>query len=145
MLLKIIIFKKILISALLFSVSILALLGSFRYQQLPGLAQQLTASNFRLLLHFVQEGVSAGPEKLKEIALVSGVYASLITVAAYGALRNAIWGKWLFLGILITSLPFEFWEICESYSIIKISVLILTISGCLIIGLELFKQQPRKV
>lgn len=31
MLLKIIIFKKILISALLFSVSILALLGSFRY------------------------------------------------------------------------------------------------------------------
>ncbi len=90
MLLKIIIFKKILISALLFSVSILALLGSFRYQQLPGLAQQLTASNFRLLLHFVQEGVSAGPEKLKEIALVSGVYASLIAVATYGALRNAI-------------------------------------------------------
>jgi len=145
MLLKIIIFKKILISALLFSVSILALLGSFRYQQLPGLVQQLTAANFRLLLHFVQEGVSAGPEKLKEIALVSGVYASLIAVAAYGALRDAIWGKWLFLGILITSLPFEFWEIHENYSIIKFSVLILTIAGCLIVGLELFKQQPRKV
>ena len=52
MLLKIIIFKKLLISALLFSVSILALF--------PGLVQQLTASNHRLLLHFVQEGVSAG-------------------------------------------------------------------------------------
>ncbi len=76
---------------------------------------------------------------------MSGVFASLIAVAAYGALRDELWGKWLFLRILITSLPFEFWEICESYSIIKISVLILTISGCLIIGLELFKQQPRKV
>ena len=60
MLLKIIIFKKLLISALLFSVSILALLGSLSYQQLPGLVQQLTASNHRLLLHFVQEGVLAG-------------------------------------------------------------------------------------
>ena len=58
MLLKIIIFKKLLLSALLFSVSILALLGSINYQQLPGLVQQLTASNHRLLLHFVQEGVS---------------------------------------------------------------------------------------
>lgn len=145
MLLKIIIFKKILISALLFSVSILALLGSLSYQQLPGLVQQLTASNHRLLLHFVQEGVLAGPEKLQKIALMSGVYASLIALAAYGALRDAIWGKWLLLGVLITSLPYEIWEIRESYSIIKVSVLILTIFGCLIIGLELFKQQPRKV
>lgn len=39
MLLKIIIFKKLLISALLFSVSILALLGSLSYQQLPGIVQ----------------------------------------------------------------------------------------------------------
>ncbi|MEY4356660.1 MAG: putative rane protein [Cyanobacteriota bacterium] len=76
---------------------------------------------------------------------MSGVYASLIAVAAYGALRNAIWGKWFLLGVLITSLPFELWEIHESYSIIKFSVLILTVSGCLIVGLELFKQQPRKV
>ncbi len=137
MLLKIIIFKKLLISALLFSVSILALF--------PGLVQQLTASNHRLLLHFVQEGVLAGPEKLQKIALMSGVYASLIALAAYGALRNAIWGKWLLLGVLITSLPYEIWEIRESYSIIKVSVLILTIFGCLIIGSQLFKQQQRKV
>ena len=145
MLLKIIIFKKLLISALLFSVSILALLGSINYQQLPGLVQQLTASNHRLLLHFAQEGVLAGPEKLQKIALMSGVYASLIALAAYGALRNAIWGKWLLLGVLITSLPYEIWEIRESYSIIKISALILTIFGCLIIGSQLFKQQQRKV
>ena len=59
MLLKIIIFKKLLISALLFSVSILALLGSLSCQQLPGLVQQLTASNHRLLLDFLQEGASA--------------------------------------------------------------------------------------
>ena len=145
MLLKIIIFKKLLISALLFSVSILALLGSINYQQLPGLVQQLTASNHRLLLHFAQEGVLAGPEKLQKIALMSGVYASLIALAAYGALRDAIWGKWLLLGVLITSLPYEIWEIRESYSIIKISALILTIFGCLIIGSQLFKQQQRKV
>jgi len=144
MLLKIIIFKKLLISALLFSVSILALLGSLSYQQLPGIVQQLTASNHRFLLHFVQEGVLAGPEKLQKIALMSGVYASLIALAAYGALRDAIWGKWLLLGVLITSLPYEIWEICESYSIIKVSVLILTIFGCLIIGSQLFKQQQRK-
>ena len=145
MLLKIIIFKKLLISALLFSVSILALLGSLSYQQLPGLVQQLTASNHRLLLHFVQEGVLAGPEKLQKIALMSGVYASLIALAAYGALRNAIWGKWLLLGVLIANLPYEILEIRESYSIIKVSVLILTIFGCLIIGSQLFKQQQRKV
>lgn len=145
MLLKIIIFKKLLISVLLFSVSILALLGSFSYQQLPGLVQQLTASNHRLLLHFVQEGVLAGPEGLQKIALISGVYASMIALAAYGALRNAIWGKWLLLGVLITSLPYEIREIRESYSIVKASVLILTIFGCLIIGSQLFKQQQRKV
>ena len=145
MLLKIIIFKKLLISALLFLVSILALLGSLSYQQLPGLVQQLTASNHRFLLHFVEEGVSAGPEKLQKIALISGVYAFLIVLAAYGALRNAIWGEWLLLGILITGLPYEILEIRESYSIIKVSILILTISGCLIIGSQLFKQQQRKV
>lgn len=145
MLLKIIIFKKLLISVLLFSVSILALLGSLSYQQLPGLVQQLTASNHRLLLHFVQEGVLAGPEGLQKIALISGVYASMIALAAYGALRNAIWGKWLLLGVLIASLPYETWEIHESYSIVKIGVLILTIFGCLIIGSQLFKQQQRKV
>lgn len=145
MLLKIIIFKKLLISVLLFSVSILALLGSLSYQQLPGLVQQLTASNHRLLLHFVQEGVLAGPEGLQKIALISGVYASMIALAAYGALRNAIWGKWLLLGVLITSLPYEIREIRESYSIVKASVLILTIFGCLIIGSQLFKQQQRKV
>jgi len=145
MLLKIIIFKKLLLSALLFLVSILALLGSISYQQLPGLVQQLTASNHRLLLHFVQEGVSAGPEKLQKIALMSGVYAIMIALAAYGALRNAFWGKWLLLGVLITSLRYEIWEIRESYSIVKAGVLILTIFGCLIIGSQLFKQQQRKV
>ncbi|WP_461557045.1 DUF2127 domain-containing protein [Synechococcus sp.] len=35
-------------------------------------------------------------------------------------MRNAIWGKWLLLGVLITSLPYEIWEIRESYSIIKV-------------------------
>jgi len=80
MLFKIIIFKKILISALLLSASILAILGSFRY--VWGVRQLDSSSS---------------------------------------SLRDAIWGKWLLLGVLITSLPFELWEIRESYLIIKLS------------------------
>jgi len=143
MLLKLIILKKILLAILLFFVSISATVGSFRYDELPILVQQLSGSNQRILLGIAQKEMAAGPEKLEQIALISGVYACLISLAAIGTLRKKAWGEKLLLTILVISVPFELMEVSKNPSILSVVVMLLTLLGCLVVGQQVFKREQR--
>ena len=144
MLLNLIILKKILLAILLFFVSLSAMVGSFRYDELPLLVQQLSGSNQRiLLLGMAQKGMAAGPEKLEQIAIFSGIYACLISLAAIGTLRKKAWGEKLLLTILVISVPFELMEVSKNPSILSVVVMLLTLLGCLVVGQQVFKREQR--
>ena len=143
MLLNLIILKKILLAILLFFVSLSAMVGSFRYDELPLLVQQLSGSNQRILLGMAQKGMAAGPEKLEQIAILSGIYACLISLAAIGTLRKKTWGEKLLLTILVISVPFELMEVSKNPSILSVVVMLLTLLGCLVVGQQVFKRGQR--
>ena len=143
MLLNLIILKKILLAILLFFVSLSAMVGSFRYDELPLLVQQLSGSNQRILLGMAQKGMAAGSEKLEQIAIFSGIYACLISLAAIGTLRKKAWGEKLLLTILVVSMPFELMEVSKNPSILSVVVMLLTLLGCLVVGQQVFKREQR--
>ena len=143
MLLNLIILKKILLAILLFFVSLSAMVGSFRYDELPLLVQQLSGSNQRILLGMAQKGMAAGSEKLEQIAIFSGIYACLISLAAIGTLRKKAWGEKLLLTILVISMPFELMEVSKNPSILSVVVMLLTLLGCLVVGQQVFKREQR--
>ncbi len=143
MLLNLIILKKILLAILLFFVSLSAMVGSFRYDELPLLVQQLSGSNQRILLGMAQKGMAAGSEKLEQIAIFSGIYACLISLAAIGTLRKKAWGEKLLLTILVISVPFELMEVSKNPSILSVVVMLLTLLGCLVVGQQVFKREQR--
>jgi uncharacterized membrane protein (DUF2068 family) len=143
MLLNLIILKKILLAILLFFVSLSAMVGSFRYDELPLLVQQLSGSNQRILLGMAQKGMAAGPERLEQIAIFSGIYACLISLAAIGTFRKKAWGEKLLLTILVISVPFELMEVSKNPSILSVVVMLLTLLGCLVVGQQVFKRGQR--
>ena len=143
MLLNLIILKKILLAILLFFVSLSAMVGSFRYDELPLLVQQLSGSNQRILLGMAQKGMAAGSEKLEQIAIFSGIYACLISLAAIGTLRKKAWGEKLLLTILVFSMPFELMEVSKNPSILSVVVMLLTLLGCLVVVQQVFKREQR--
>ena len=143
MLLNLIILKKILLAILLFFVSLSAMVGSFRYDELPLLVQQLSGSNQRILLGMAQKGMAAGSEKLEQRAIFAGIYACLISLAAIGTLRKKAWGEKLLLTILVISVPFELMEVSKNPSILSVVVMLLTLLGCLVVGQQVFKREQR--
>ena len=60
MLLRLIVFKKLLVALVLFAVSLLSLVGSRRYDQLPDLMQELTETDHTLLAALVNRGLDEG-------------------------------------------------------------------------------------
>ncbi|NBY59426.1 MAG: DUF2127 domain-containing protein [Synechococcaceae bacterium LLD_019] len=107
------------------------------------LVQQLSGSNQRILLGIAQKEMAAGPEKLEQIALISGVYACLISLAAIGTLRKKAWGEKLLLAILVSSMPFELMEVIKNPSILSVVVMLITLMGCLVVGQQVFKREQR--
>ena len=97
MLLRLIVFKKLLVALLLFAVALLSLVGSRRYDQLPDLLQELTESDHTLLAALVSRGLDEGVRRLEVTGVVSGIYGLVIAVAALGTLQDRAWGEWLLL------------------------------------------------
>ena len=82
MLLRLIIIKKLLVAVLLLTVAVLALVGSYRYDQLPELLQECTDNDHALLAAVVGRGLQEGQMTLLLTALVTSVYGVLIAIAA---------------------------------------------------------------
>ena len=143
MLLRLIVFKKLLVALVLFAVSLLSLVGSRRYDQLPDLMQELTQTDHTLLAALVNRGLDEGVWRLQVTALVSGLYGLVITVAAIGTLRGKAWGVWLLLAVLLSSLPVEVLELIKKPSTVHVALLTITVMGSLLLGLQLRRRRIR--
>ena len=143
MLLRLIVFKKLLVALVLFAVSLLSLVGSRRYDQLPDLMQELTETDHTLLAALVNRGLDEGVWRLQVTALVSGLYGLVITVAAIGTLRGKAWGELLLLAVLLSSLPVEVLELIKKPSTVHVALLTITVMGSLLLGLQLRRRRIR--
>ena len=143
MLLRLIVFKKLLVALVLFAVSLLSLVGSRRYDQLPDLMQELTETDHTLLAALVNRGLDEGVWRLQVTALVSGLYGLVIAVAAIGTLRGKAWGEWLLLAVLLSSLPVEVLELIKKPSTVHVALLAITVMGSLLLGLQLRRRRIR--
>ena len=143
MLLRLIVFKKLLVALVLFAVSLLSLVGSRRYDELPYLMQELTETDHTLLAALVNRGLDEGVWRLQVTALVSGLYGLVITVAAIGTLRGKAWGEWLLLAVLLSSLPVEVLELIKKPSTVHVALLTITVMGSLLLGLQLRRRRIR--
>ena len=144
MLLKLIVFKKLLVAVVLLALSLLSLVGSHRYEHLPQLLQELTDSDHQLLANLVSRGLREGPQGLQITALVTGLYGSAITMAALGTLQGRLWGEWLLLLVLISSLPLELHELMKEPTLVHALLVTLTLVGSVLIGLQLRRHVIRR-
>ena len=139
MLLRLIIIKKLLVAVLLLTVAVLALLGSYRYDQLPYLLQECTDNDHALLAAVVGRGLQDGQTRLLLTALVTGVYGVLIAVAAIATWLKRRWGEWLLLAVLLSSLPMELHEITTEPNSVN-----LTLTGVTLLGIWIVVGQLRR-
>jgi|GEM_PF-547814 len=129
MLLKLVLIKKLVEAFLLLVVAFLATVGSRHYAQLPNLVDQLTGADRKLLAHLADRAVAAGPDRLELVGAGAAIYGLLIVIAAVATWRRAPWGEWLMLGVFLSALPMEIWEITKEPSVPHGLILALTLLG----------------
>ena len=101
MLLRLIILKKLLVAVLLLTVAVLALVGSYRYDQLPELLQECTDNDHALLAAVVGRGLQDGQTRLLLTALVTGRLWRADCRCRHRHLAEAALGRVAALGVLL--------------------------------------------
>ena len=107
-LIRLIVLKKLLLAAVLLVISLAALFGDLHYAELSDFAEAWGRADRQFLSSLAEKGTLLGPTRLMRLALVSGVYAGLIMVAAWATWVGRRWGEWLLVGVLGLALPLEF-------------------------------------
>ena len=82
--------------------------------------------------------MGAGPGWLELVGAGAAIYGLLIVIAAVATWRRAPWGEWLMLGVFLSALPMEIWEITKEPSVPHGAILALTLLG---LGLLLREMQ----
>ena len=106
-LIRLIVLKKLLLAAVLLVISLAAMFGDVHYAQLSDFAETWGRSDHQFLSSLAEKGTLLGPNRLMRLALVSGLYAGLILVAAWATWIGRRWGEWLLVVVLGLALPLE--------------------------------------
>ena len=106
-LIRLIVLKKLLLAAVLLAISLAAMFGDVHYAQLSDFAETWGRSDHQFLSSLAEKGTLLGPNRLMRLALVSGLYAGLILVAAWATWIGRRWGEWLLVVVLGLALPLE--------------------------------------
>jgi uncharacterized membrane protein (DUF2068 family) len=77
------------------------------------------------------------PGRLEMTAIAAALFSVLITVASLATLRQRPWGEWMLLGVLLTMLPLEAWDLGREPSWPHGLVLALTLLGTVLVLGEL--------
>jgi uncharacterized membrane protein (DUF2068 family) len=80
-----------------------------------------------------QQGLDLGPDALRALAVVTGIYALLVYLAAWASWTERLWGDWLLVGLLVLPLPFEIRDLVHEVSPSHLLVLGLTIVGLIVL------------
>ncbi|MAF41256.1 MAG: hypothetical protein CL859_05290 [Cyanobium sp. ARS6] len=128
-LLRLIVIKKLLLAGALFAVSLAAVFGDLHYAELSNFAESWGNADHQFLASLALKGTLLGPTRLISLALVSGLYAVLILVAAWATWVGRRWGEWLLVGVLCLALPLEIADALHEQSPRTWIVLGLTLIG----------------
>lgn len=137
LLLRLVLYKKLLEAGVLFVAALLSLVGIRHYQQLPELADRLGAGHRLVLEALARQGMDMSPGRLEITAIAAALFSVLITVAALATLRQRPWGEWMLLGVLLTMLPLEAWDLGHEPNWLHGLVLALTLLGTVLVVGEL--------
>jgi uncharacterized membrane protein (DUF2068 family) len=111
LLLKLVVFKKLVEAGVLFVAALLSLAGFRHYQQLPELADRLAAGHHLVLAALAHQAIGMSPWRLQVTAIAALLFAVLITVASLATLRQHPWGEKMLLVVFLTMLPLEAWDL----------------------------------
>ena len=106
-LIRLIVVKKLLLAGVLLAISLAAVFGDVHYAELSDFAETWGKADRQFLSSLAEKGTLLGPTRLMRLALVSGLYAALILVAAWATWVGRRWGEWLLVGVLGLALPLE--------------------------------------
>ena len=106
-LIRLIVLKKLFLAVVLLAISLAAVLGDLHYAELSDFADTWGKADRQFLSSLAEKGTLLGPTRLMRLALVSGLYAALILVAAWATWVGRRWGEWLLVGVLGLALPLE--------------------------------------
>ena len=129
LLVRLIVIKKLLLAGALFAISLAAVFGDVHYAELSDFAETWGNADRQFLSSLAAKGTLLGPTRLMRLALVSGLYATLIFVAAWATWVGRRWGEWLLVGVLGLALPLELADALHEQSPRTWVVLGLTVIG----------------
>ena len=129
LLVRLIVIKKLLLAGVLFAISLAAVFGDVHYAELSDFAETWGNADRQFLSSLAVKGTLLGPTRLMRLALVSGLYAALILVAAWATWVGRRWGEWLLVGVLGLALPLELADALHEQSPRTWVVLGLTVIG----------------
>lgn len=129
LLVRLIVIKKLLLAGALFAISLAAVFGDVHYAELSDFAETWGNADRQFLSSLAAKGTLLGPTRLMRLALVSGLYAALILVAAWATWVGRRWGEWLLVGVLGLALPLELADALNEQSPRTWVVLGLTVIG----------------
>ena len=128
-LIRLIVVKKLLLAGVLLCISLAAVFGDVHYAELSDFAETWGNADRQFLTSLAEKGSLLGPTRLMRLALVSGLYAALILVAAWATWVGRRWGEWLLVGVLGLALPLELADALHEQSPRTWVVLGLTVIG----------------
>lgn len=82
----------------------------------------------RLISHAIQRVTNFSPARIKELGVVSFVYAGLFTTEGIGLWRLKRWAEWFTVVITSSLLPVEIYQILHRPTSIKILVFLINIA-----------------
>ena len=132
-LIRLIIIKKVLVATVLLLFSVTASLSSMDMQRLARQTQLWADADRRILVRLAQQGLDLGPDALRAFAVVTGIYALLVYLAAWATWTERLWGDWLLVGLLVLPVPFEIRDLMHEVSPSHLLMLGLTILGLIVL------------
>ena len=142
MLLKLIVLKKLVLAALLFVLAVLALGGSRHYQQLPALSQKLSSGNHLVLANLAKSAMGFQQGALVAVAVLLGLYAVLLTVAALASWQRKRWGDQVLLSVFCLEIVVELWQCFTSFGWLHVAAIAISLLGIRLILVHL-RRHPR--
>ena len=132
-LIRLIVVKKVLVASVLLLVSVAATFSSMDMQRLVRQAELWADADRRILVRLAQQGLDLGPDALRAFAVVTGIYALLVYLAAWATFTERLWGDWLLVSLLLLPVPFEIRDLIHEQSPSHLLVLGLTIMGLIVV------------
>ena len=131
-LIRLIVVKKVLVASVLLLVSVAATFSSMDMQRLARQAELWADADRRILVRLAQQRLDLGPDALRAFAVVTGMYALLVYLAAWATFTERLWGDWLLVGLLLP-VPFEIRDLMHEVSPSHLLMLGLTILGLIVL------------